>query len=135
MDIEKIIEFDKIKEMWMNLTVTEGAKEKIRKMSYCLEETKLRKMMRDTTQGKNLMEKLGTPPLQNTGEIHETISAMTSGLNDISVAVDESAKGVTNVAESAVSLVASMSQIQQQSISNQEISEQLSNEVGRFKHV
>lgn len=69
---------------------------------------------------------------QNTGEIHETISAMTSGLNDISVAVDESAKGVTNVAESAVSLVASMSQIQQQSISNQEISEQLSNEVGRF---
>lgn len=72
---------------------------------------------------------------QNTGEIHETISAMTSGLNDISVAVDESAKGVTNVAESAVSLVASMSQIQQQSISNQEISEQLSNEVGRFRHV
>lgn len=72
---------------------------------------------------------------QNTGEIHETISAMTSGLNDISVAVDESAKGVTNVAESAVSLVASMSQIQQQTISNQEISEQLSNEVGRFKHV
>ena len=72
---------------------------------------------------------------QNTGEIHETISAMTTGLNDISVAVDESAKGVTNVAESAVSLVASMSQIQQQTISNQEISEQLSNEVGRFKHV
>lgn len=72
---------------------------------------------------------------QNTGEIHETISAMTTGLNDISIAVDESAKGVTNVAESAVSLVASMSQIQQQTISNQEISEQLSNEVGRFKHV
>lgn len=72
---------------------------------------------------------------QNTGEIHETISAMTAGLNDISVAVDESAKGVTNVAESAVSLVASMSQIQQQTISNQEISEQLSNEVGRFRHV
>ena len=72
---------------------------------------------------------------QNTGEIHETISAMTTGLNDISVAVDESAKGVTNVAEGAVSRVASMSQIQQQTISNQEISEQLSNEVGRFKHV
>lgn len=72
---------------------------------------------------------------KNTGEIHETISAMTTGLNDISVAVDESAKGVTNVAESAVSLVASMAQIQQQTVSNQEISEQLSNEVGRFKNV
>ena len=79
MDIEKIIEFDKIKEMWMNLAVTEGAKEKIRKMSYCLEETKLRKMMRDTTQGKNLMEKLGTPPLQNTGEIHEILNAAELG--------------------------------------------------------
>ena len=79
MDIEKIIEFDKIKEMWMNLAVTEEAKEKIRKMSYCLEETKLRKMMRDTTQGKNLMEKLGTPPLQNTGEIHEILNAAELG--------------------------------------------------------
>ncbi len=72
---------------------------------------------------------------KNTGEIRDTISAMTTGLNDISTAVDESAKGVTNVAESAVSLVASMAQIQQQTISNQEISEQLSNEVGRFKIV
>ena len=60
---------------------------------------------------------------------------MTTGLNDISVAVDESAKGVTNVAESAVSLVASMAQIQQQTASNQKISENLSNEVGRFKNV
>lgn len=60
---------------------------------------------------------------------------MTTGLGDISVAVDESAKGVTNVAESAVSLVSSMAQIRQQTISNQEISERLSNEVGRFKKV
>ena len=60
---------------------------------------------------------------------------MTTGLNDISIAVDESAKGVTNVAESAVSLVAAMTQIQKQTIGNQEISEQLSNEVGRFKNV
>lgn len=72
---------------------------------------------------------------KNTGEIRDTISAMTTGLNDISVAVDESAKGVTNVAESAVNLVASMAQIQQQTVSNQEISVQLSNEVGRFKNV
>ena len=73
--------------------------------------------------------------MKNTGEIRDTISAMTTGLNDISVAVDESAKGVTNVAESAVSLVASMAQIQQQTASNQKISENLSNEVGRFKNV
>lgn len=72
---------------------------------------------------------------RNTGEIRDTISAMTSGLNDISVAVGESAKGVTDVAESAVKLVTAMTQIQKQTIGNQEISEHLSNEVGRFKHV
>lgn len=79
----------------------------------------------------NLIEEFS----RNTGDIKETISAMTTGLNDISIAVDESAKGVTNVAESAVSLVAAMTQIQKQTIGNQEISEQLSNEVGRFKNV
>ena len=79
MDIEKIIEFDKIKEMWMNLAVTEGAKEKIRDTSCCLDETKLRKMMQDTTSGKNLMEKLGMPPLQGTGEIHEILTAAEKG--------------------------------------------------------
>ena len=72
---------------------------------------------------------------KNTGEIRDTISAMTTGLNDISTAVDESARGVTNVAESAVSLVSSMEQIKQQTVSNQEISQRLSGEVGRFKNL
>ncbi len=72
---------------------------------------------------------------KNTGEIRDTISAMTTGLNDISTAVDESARGVTNVAESAVSLVSSMEQIKQQTDSNQEISQRLSGEVGRFKNL
>lgn len=79
----------------------------------------------------NLIEEFS----RNTGEIKETISAMTTGLNDISTAVDESAKGVTNVAESAVSLVTAMTQIQKQTNGNQEISKQLSSEVGRFKNV
>ncbi len=89
------------------------------------------KYERDADSMNNLIEDFS----KNTGEIRDTISAMTTGLNDISTAVDESAKGVTNVAESAVNLVASMAQIQQQTITNQEISEQLSNEVGRFKNL
>lgn len=89
------------------------------------------KYERDADSMNNLIEEFS----RNTGEIRDTISAMTTGLNDISIAVDESAKGVTNVAESAVSLVSAMTQIQQQTTSNQEISEQLSNEVGRFKNV
>ena len=89
------------------------------------------KYERDADSMNNLIEEFS----RNTGEIKDTISAMTTGLNDISIAVDESAKGVTNVAESAVSLVAAMTQIQNQTIGNQEISEKLGEEVGRFKHV
>ncbi|MDE7204645.1 MAG: methyl-accepting chemotaxis protein [Lachnospiraceae bacterium] len=89
------------------------------------------KYERDADSMNNLIEEFS----RNTGEIKDTISAMTTGLNDISIAVDENAKGVTNVAESAVSLVTAMTQIQKQTIGNQEISEQLSNEVGRFKNV
>lgn len=72
---------------------------------------------------------------QNTREINDTISTMNTGLNDISIAVDESAKGVTIVAENAVSLVADMTQIQGETENNKDISEQLSNEVNRFKSV
>lgn len=89
------------------------------------------KYERDADSMNNLIEEFS----RNTGEIKETISAMTTGLNDISTAVDESAKGVTNVAESAVSLVTAMTQIQKQTNGNQEISKQLSSEVGRFKNV
>lgn len=89
------------------------------------------KYERDADSMNNLIEEFS----RNTGEIKETISAMTAGLNDISTAVDESAKGVTNVAESAVSLVTAMTQIQKQTNGNQEISKQLSSEVGRFKNV
>lgn len=72
---------------------------------------------------------------QNTNGIKDTIESMNVGINDIATAVDESAKGVTSVAENAVNLVDSISQIQQETENNQEISAQLSNEVNRFKNV
>ncbi|MGN0131512.1 MAG: methyl-accepting chemotaxis protein [Lachnospiraceae bacterium] len=72
---------------------------------------------------------------QNTGDINETIQSMNIGINDIAIAVEESAKGVTSVAENAVSLVESISQIQQETENNQEISAKLSSEVNRFKNV
>lgn len=81
------------------------------------------------------MDRLLTEFSHNAGEINETITAMNTGLNDIAIAVEESAKGVTTVAENAVNLVSAMTQIQQQTSSNQEISELLSSEVNRFKKV
>ena len=71
----------------------------------------------------------------NTNEISSTMQAMNTGIGDISVAIDENAKGVTSVAENAVSLVEAFTNIQKETESNQEISSKLTNEVNRFKNV
>ena len=49
--------------------------------------------------------------------------------------MNESAKGVTDVAENAVSLVDFITRIQTETENNQEISIKLTSEVNRFKNV
>lgn len=79
MKIEKQIEFDKIKEKWMNLALTEDARETIKGMRFYLSEGELRKQLRDTTNSRKLMEKLGTPPLQDVAEAKEIMAAAQRG--------------------------------------------------------
>lgn len=79
MNIEQQIEFDKIKETWMNLAVTAQAKERIKETSFYLSERELRKHLRDTTDARALMEKLGTPPLQSVDEIKDILTAAEKG--------------------------------------------------------
>lgn len=79
MNIEKQIEFDKIKEMWMERAVTEWTREQIREVSFCLSERELRKQLKDTTDSRKLMEKLGAPPLQNVAAIREILMAAGKG--------------------------------------------------------
>ncbi len=71
----------------------------------------------------------------NTSDINETVRTMNQGINDISSAVDESARGVATAAENVVSLVDAITQIQQQTDNNREISQKLENEVNRFENV
>lgn len=73
MNIKNQIEFEKIKGIWMNLAVTEQAKEKINELSFYLSEGELRKQIKDTTDSRTMIEKLGTPPLQNMEEIKEIL--------------------------------------------------------------
>ena len=73
MNIEKQIEFDKVKEQWAELAITDQAKERIKDASLYLVESELRKQLRDTTDARNLIEKLGMPPLQNVTEIKEVL--------------------------------------------------------------
>ena len=65
MNIERQIEFDKVKDIWADLAITDWAKEKIREVTFCLSENELRRQLKDTTDARALIEKLGTPPLQN----------------------------------------------------------------------
>ena len=76
MNIEKQIEFDKIKEIWM---VTDQAKERIKNVTFYLSESELRKQLRDTTDSRRLIEKLGTPPLQNVEEAKEILMIAEKG--------------------------------------------------------
>ncbi len=52
---EKIIEFDKIKEKWANHALTVWAKQQIAEITPFLSEAELRKNMRDTTEGRQLI--------------------------------------------------------------------------------
>lgn len=73
MNIERQIEFDKVKDMWAELAVTESAAERIRKADVCFSEDELRKQLRDTSDARELIEKIGTPPLQNISEVKDVL--------------------------------------------------------------
>ncbi len=79
MNIEHQIEFDKIKELWMSLTVTDYAKAQIRDLSFYLSERELRKQIKDTTDSRNMMEQLGTPPLPAVEEMKEILMISEKG--------------------------------------------------------
>lgn len=79
MDIEKQIEFDKIKNIWADLAVTGHAKELINNMAFYLSESDLRRHLKDTTDSRDLLEKLGTPPLPDVEEIKEIVAAAGKG--------------------------------------------------------
>lgn len=79
MDTEKQIELDKIKMIWSELAVTGKAKESIKEAGVYLAERELGKQLRDTTDSRDMIEKLGTPPLQNVDEIREIMQIAEKG--------------------------------------------------------
>ena len=73
MNLDKVLEFDKVKERWKELAVTEHAHELIDGASFLMSELELKSALKDTTDARELIEKLGTPPLQNVTEIKEVM--------------------------------------------------------------
>lgn len=62
-EIEKAIEFDKIKEKWRTLALTDGAKKQIDQIGLILSEGEWKAALRNTTEAVLLLQKCGTPPL------------------------------------------------------------------------
>ena len=79
MNTESQIEFNKVKNIWSELASTDYAKEQIKKADIILSERELRKAIQDTTDSRELIEKLGNPPLQNVTEIREILTIAETG--------------------------------------------------------
>ncbi len=79
MNTETQIEFNKIKDMWAELTSTDYARKQIKKADIILKESELRKALQDTTDSRNIIEKLGNPPVQNVTEIREILTIADTG--------------------------------------------------------
>lgn len=70
---EKILEFDKIKEIWKELALTDWAKQEIEKTQPCLSELELKAKLKDTTEARILLEKCGNPPLTSLEGMQELL--------------------------------------------------------------
>lgn len=79
MNIDKQIEFDKIKNIWADLAITDYAKGLIQESKLYFSESELKKQLRDTTDARNMLEKIGTPLLQNVSEIKDVLTVVEKG--------------------------------------------------------
>ena len=76
---DKVLEFDKVKEKWMELALTEWAKEKIKGTVPSMSENELIARQRETSEARELLEKSGNPPLVSLSGIRECIQTAAIG--------------------------------------------------------
>lgn len=79
MNIDRQIEFDTVKERWAEFAITDHAKEEIKQTSLSYSELELKRLLKDTTEARILIEKAGTPPLQNISEIKDILMIAEKG--------------------------------------------------------
>ena len=77
--IDEIIEFNKVKDIWSSFAITSKAKEEIKERNIILDESTLRRELKDTSDAKDMIEKVGNPPLQDVSEILEILDIAEKG--------------------------------------------------------
>lgn len=78
-DVEKVLEFDKIKENWKAFAYTDGAKKMIDETTICLSEVELLARQRETTEARTMIEKMGNPPMVSLNGISELFTLAFKG--------------------------------------------------------
>jgi len=76
---EIILEFDKIKQLWLEYAVTAGVKQKILEAVPILTERELHAHLRETTESRQLLEKCGNPPLTSLEGVDNCLKAAAKG--------------------------------------------------------
>ena len=66
-------------------------------------------------------------------QLRENVANIKEAIEAVNIAVEESTRGVTNVAETSVNLTSSVSDIESEAGTNMEIADQLNTEVNKFK--
>ncbi len=65
--------------------------------------------------------------------LQETMDGFKESIENVNIAVEESAKAIVNVAEMSVELTGSVGEIQKEADGNNDVADMLSSEVGKFK--
>lgn len=76
---DHVLEFDQIKQKWLELALTDQAKQEIQNTVPCLSESALAAKQRETSEAKELLEKNGNPPLVSLDGIRDCIQMAVKG--------------------------------------------------------
>ena len=76
---DHVLEFDQIKQKWLELALTDRAKQEIQNTVPCLSESALAAKQRETSEAKELLEKNGNPPLVSLDGISDCIQMAVKG--------------------------------------------------------
>lgn len=76
---ERVLEFDKIKEIWQENALTQKAKQMIEETKPFLSELELTARLRETTESRQLLEKCGNPPLVSLNGMEDVLMIASKG--------------------------------------------------------
>ena len=76
---ENMIEFDKVKEIWMSFAYTDTVKEMIKNMRPYMSETELLSRIRETSESRQMIETCGNPPVVSLSGVDKMLNAAKRG--------------------------------------------------------